>query len=77
MREPAASLTSAETAEHGRLHAAWAEPSGLWGFLTSVDPKVIGRRYIFTAFGREIAFDSAWKTRNSSAAGRPAAAAHR
>jgi cytochrome c oxidase subunit 1 len=50
MSEPAASLTSVEAAEHGRLHTAWTEPGGLWGFLTSVDPKVIGRRYIFTAF---------------------------
>jgi cytochrome c oxidase subunit I len=35
---------------HDRLSKAWASKSGLWGALTTVDHKVIGRRYIVTAF---------------------------
>ena len=41
-------LTAVEAAEHASLERAWAEKPGLWGFLTSVDPKAIGRRYIVT-----------------------------
>ena len=37
-----------------RLRAAlartWATPRGLWGSLTTVDHKAVGRRYIVTAF---------------------------
>ncbi|KQV38920.1 cytochrome C oxidase [Rhizobium sp. Root268] len=33
-----------------RLSATWSTPSGLWGALSSVDHKIIGRRYIVTAF---------------------------
>ena len=32
------------------LEATWRERSGLWGWLTSVDHKSIGKRYIITAF---------------------------
>jgi cytochrome c oxidase subunit I len=32
------------------LDRTWATSSGLWGFLTSTDHKVVGRRYIATAF---------------------------
>ncbi|WP_374471793.1 cytochrome c oxidase subunit I [Phenylobacterium sp.] len=43
-----ASPTALEAAEHETLHRAWAEKPGLWGFLTSVDPKEIGKRYVAT-----------------------------
>src|SRR3569623_967573 len=33
-----------------RLAKTWATPRGLWGALTTVDHKIIGRRYIITAF---------------------------
>ena len=32
------------------LAHTWRTPAGLWGALTTVDHKIIGRRYIFTAF---------------------------
>src|SRR3954465_2835413 len=32
------------------LEQTWRTPSGLWGVLTTVDHKIIGRRYIITAF---------------------------
>jgi cytochrome c oxidase subunit I+III len=32
------------------LAETWKTPSGFWGALTTVDHKIIGRRYIFTAF---------------------------
>ncbi len=32
------------------LEQTWAQPSGLWNWLTSVDHKSIGKRYIITAF---------------------------
>src|SRR5438309_12024997 len=32
------------------LAHTWRTPSGLWGALATVDHKIIGRRYIFTAF---------------------------
>jgi len=41
---------SAEIDIEERLHEAWAEPAGIAGFLTSVDHKRIGMRYIYTAF---------------------------
>jgi cytochrome c oxidase subunit I len=40
-------LTGAEL--EARLHATWARPNGLIGWLGSVDHKEIGRRYIITA----------------------------
>jgi cytochrome c oxidase subunit I len=33
-----------------RLSATWSTPSGFWGALSTVDHKIIGRRYILTAF---------------------------
>ncbi|MEZ2224482.1 cytochrome c oxidase subunit I [Rhizobium sp. RCC_161_2] len=33
-----------------RLSETWSTPSGLWGALSTVDHKIIGRRYIVTAF---------------------------
>src|SRR6201747_1328772 len=32
------------------LEETWKTPSGFWGALATVDHKIIGRRYIFTAF---------------------------
>ncbi|MET4036619.1 cytochrome c oxidase subunit I+III [Bradyrhizobium sp. JR7.2] len=32
------------------LTETWKTPPGIWGALTTVDHKIIGRRYIFTAF---------------------------
>ncbi|AUW57039.1 cytochrome c oxidase subunit I [Sphingobium sp. SCG-1] len=32
-----------------RLHRTWSRAPGLWGWLTTVDHKDIGRRYIYTA----------------------------
>ncbi|TAV41664.1 cytochrome c oxidase subunit I [Rhizobium leguminosarum] len=33
-----------------RLSETWSTPAGLWGALSTVDHKIIGRRYIVTAF---------------------------
>ncbi|MBB4566858.1 cytochrome c oxidase subunit I [Rhizobium leucaenae] len=33
-----------------RLSQTWMTPAGIWGALTTVDHKIIGRRYIATAF---------------------------
>ena len=33
-----------------RLASTWATPKGFWGALSTVDHKIIGRRYIVTAF---------------------------
>jgi cytochrome c oxidase subunit 1 len=33
-----------------RLADTWKTPSGLWAALSTVDHKIIGRRYIVTAF---------------------------
>jgi cytochrome c oxidase subunit I+III len=41
-------LDEAET--HRRLERTWETPRGLWGWLSTVDHKMIGRRYIATAF---------------------------
>jgi hypothetical protein len=35
---------------HARLARTWGTKRGLWGALTTVDHKIIGRRYIVTAF---------------------------
>ncbi|WP_448190843.1 cytochrome c oxidase subunit I [Azospirillum sp. sgz301742] len=32
------------------LERAWATPPGLWGWFTTVDHKMVGRRYVVTAF---------------------------
>jgi cytochrome c oxidase subunit I+III len=31
------------------LHATWSDPPGLWGFLTTVNPRRIAARYVMTA----------------------------
>ena len=49
MSEPPADAVPA--AEAARLHATWSGPPGLLGRLASIDHKVIGRRFIATAFG--------------------------
>jgi cytochrome c oxidase subunit I+III len=38
------------SALEARLARTWMTPAGLWGALTTVDHKIIGRRYIVTAF---------------------------
>src|SRR3569623_186839 len=35
---------------HERRSRTWGSPRGIWGWFTTVDHKVIGRRYIVTAF---------------------------
>ncbi|RQH16017.1 cytochrome c oxidase subunit I [Bradyrhizobium sp. RP6] len=40
----------ARTKLTGALAETWTTPSGFWGALATVDHKIIGRRYIFTAF---------------------------
>jgi cytochrome c oxidase subunit I+III len=35
---------------HRRLTQTWSDAPGIWGWLTTVDHKRVGRRYIFTAF---------------------------
>jgi cytochrome c oxidase subunit I len=40
---------AAQEAER-RLSKTWGAPPGFWGALTTVDHKIIGRRYIITAF---------------------------
>ncbi|MFC3067685.1 cytochrome c oxidase subunit I [Phenylobacterium soli] len=47
----AAETSAAPAAETERLARTWATPPGLWGWLTTVDPKEIGKRYIVTAIG--------------------------
>jgi cytochrome c oxidase subunit 1 len=43
--------TALETLElERRLTSTWSTPVGLWGALATVDHKIIGRRYIITAF---------------------------
>jgi len=42
------SLDEVSTAQ--QLEKTWATPRGLWGWLTTVDHKQVGRRYIVTAF---------------------------
>jgi cytochrome c oxidase subunit I+III len=44
----ATEVAAAERVE--RLERLWAEPHGLWTFLTTVDHKKIGKRYLLTAF---------------------------
>jgi cytochrome c oxidase subunit I+III len=47
---PAAGPMREEADLHARLSDTWRTPRGLWGFLTTVDPKQVGIRYIVTAF---------------------------
>ena len=49
--ELAANPTAPEPGEAARLDVTWGDAPGLWGWLTTVDPKRIGRRYIVTALG--------------------------
>ncbi len=37
-----------EATTHARLHKAWADRSGLWGWLTTLDHKRIANRYLVT-----------------------------
>jgi cytochrome c oxidase subunit 1 len=37
--------------EHARLSKAWSAGPGMYGWLSTIDHKVIGRRFIVTAFG--------------------------
>ncbi|MGO4834697.1 cbb3-type cytochrome c oxidase subunit I, partial [Rhizobiaceae sp. 2RAB30] len=39
-----------DSEELDRLDSIWSTPSGVWHTLSEVDHKVIGRRYITTAF---------------------------
>ena len=49
-----ASETTDKELEHPQLEAAlaetWKTPSGFWNAISTVDHKIIGKRYIFTAF---------------------------
>ncbi|MDB5441510.1 MAG: cytochrome oxidase, partial [Caulobacteraceae bacterium] len=49
--DPAPALADGDRDLHQRLSRTWSSPPGLWGVLTTVDPKRIGLRYILTAFG--------------------------
>ena len=40
----------AEEKERAELERTWQDEPGLWGWLTSVNHKSIGKRYIITAF---------------------------
>ena len=46
----AVSPALAPTASVERLRGAWETPRGLWGALSTVDHKTIGKRYLVTAF---------------------------
>ena len=35
--------------DHEQLQATWSDPPGLWGFLTTVNPRRIAARYVLTA----------------------------
>ncbi|RAK56919.1 cytochrome c oxidase subunit I [Phenylobacterium deserti] len=40
--------TALDPEREARLALTWATPPGLWGWLTTVDPKEIGKRYVAT-----------------------------
>ena len=48
--EPERELPPSLDVDVAELEATWAEPRGFYGWLTHVNHKSIGRRYIFTAF---------------------------
>ncbi|PWC36094.1 cytochrome c oxidase subunit I [Azospirillum sp. TSO35-2] len=48
VRRDGPGLGEAET--NARLARSWATPPGLWGWLSTVDHKQVGRRYVVTAF---------------------------
>jgi cytochrome c oxidase subunit 1 len=58
MTRPDAAATEADLLDappaghalHDQLAETWRTPRGLWGALATVDHKIIGRRYILTAF---------------------------
>jgi len=54
MSAPASAVARDTDFERGALESelarTWRTPRGLWGMLTTVDHKIIGRRYIATAF---------------------------
>jgi cytochrome c oxidase subunit I+III len=52
---PSASAPLSADEEHARLSKAWSSGPGLHGFLSDIDHKTIGRRFIVTAFGFFIA----------------------
>ena len=43
-------MSGGAAAEVAQLEQVWREPSGFWGWLTSVDHKSIAKRYVATAF---------------------------
>jgi cytochrome c oxidase subunit I+III len=47
---PPTDLDSTDETVDLKLRQIWTTPAGLWGALSSVDHKIIGRRYIVTAF---------------------------
>ena len=47
--DPGAPVAREDAAELAALERAWADPPGFWGWLTTVDHKRIGTRYIVTA----------------------------
>jgi cytochrome c oxidase subunit I+III len=47
-QEPTAGLMSAE--ERAAFERSWRQRGGLWGWLTSVEHKSIGKRYVITTF---------------------------
>ena len=47
---PRAAKAAEMSALHERLERTWATPPGLWGWLTTVDHKLVGRRYVVTGF---------------------------
>jgi cytochrome c oxidase subunit I len=49
MSAPADTVAADEADRAARLRYTWSEPSGLWGFLTTVDHKKIAARYILVA----------------------------
>jgi len=48
---PGRELPPSADIDQVQLERVWADEPGLWGWLTSVNHKSIGRRYIITAFG--------------------------
>ncbi|RDJ03263.1 cytochrome c oxidase subunit I [Rhizobium grahamii] len=49
-QQPVTDIDLTDADLESRLAKTWASPSGLGGILTTVDHKIIGRRYILTAF---------------------------
>jgi cytochrome c oxidase subunit I+III len=47
---PPTDLDSTDETVDLKLRQIWTTPAGLWGALSTVDHKIIGRRYIVTAF---------------------------